>query len=219
MSQAVRKRRGQLPLHSDGNPADFDLIASLLPSPTRYKSSTAPDDDDEEPDSETDDILREATILLLRLCYAQAHSHLESMELELELLRTAPPSPPTSSQLRTDDWRGKARESNNDVWKLDAPRSSLGHDGKGPLLDSSGKVIVPHIFGRKLTLMDCSLFARLRFFPRELRTVHVSKGKCLGQDTICLPCPSTSTCRLNANEVIFSQEAGMSLIIVLCFYL
>jgi immunoglobulin-binding protein 1 len=138
-SQAVRKRRGQLPLHSDNVPSDFHLISSLLPSPPEPKSSATPDDDDE-PDSEMDDILREATILLLRLCYAQAHSHLESMELELELLRTAPPSPPRHSQPPTDDRRGKVRESESDMWKLDAP-SNLGADGKGPLLDSSGKVI------------------------------------------------------------------------------
>ena len=146
ISQTVRKRRGQLPFHSDIAPSDFDLISSLLPSPSRSQLPITPDDEEEEPDSETDDILREATILLLRICYAQAHSHLESMEQELELLRNAPPYPPRSSGPQTDDRRGKARESDDDMWKLDAPRSTLGPDGNRPLLDSSGKVIIPFIF-------------------------------------------------------------------------
>ena len=124
-------------MHSESASSEFDLISSLLPSPSPSRSATL--DDDEEPDSDSDDVLREATTLLLRLCYGQAHSRLESMEQELELLRDAPPSPRIRSQLPPDDRRGKARESENDMWKLEAPRSSLGLDGKGPLLDSSGK--------------------------------------------------------------------------------
>lgn len=138
----MRKRRGQLPLHSESAPSEFDLISSLLPSPSLSRSkSFATLDDDEELDSDSDDILREATILLLRLCYGRAHSHLDSMEQELELLRNAPPSSQIPSQSPPDDRRGKARESENNMWKLEAPRSSLGLDGKGPLLDPSGKVI------------------------------------------------------------------------------
>ncbi|KAF8236299.1 serine/threonine protein phosphatase PP2A-associated protein [Tricholoma matsutake] len=152
--EEVRKRRGQFPFRSDSASSDFDLISSLLPSPSRSYSSTAPDDD-EEPDSETDDILREATILLLRLCYAQAHCQLESMERELELLRTAPPSPSRSS--RTDDRRGKARESENDMWKLDASQSNMGLGGTGPLLDSSGKPLRP------FTILPAGAADRARF--------------------------------------------------------
>ncbi|KAG6906332.1 hypothetical protein DXG01_014413 [Tephrocybe rancida] len=136
---AVRKQRGQNPL-LDSNPMDFDLISSLLPSKSPTKSSA---DGDDEIDSETDDILREATLLLLRLKYAQSHSQLESMDQELELLLNAPPSPPQNARQGVDDRRGKGRESDNDMWKLDAPRSSLGPDGKGPLLDPSGKPLRP----------------------------------------------------------------------------
>jgi len=110
------------------------LISSLLPSPS---SSSAADDEDED-DSETDDILRETTLLLLRLTYAQAHAQLESMDQELELLRSAPPPPP-SWEPPVDDQRGKNREV-DDVWKLDAPTRP---SGSGELLDPNGKPLQP----------------------------------------------------------------------------
>ncbi|KAG5645573.1 hypothetical protein DXG03_005711 [Asterophora parasitica] len=141
--EAVRKRRGQISLFDD-TPTDFELILSLLPSKSTYKSKSI--DDDDEPDSDTDDILREATLLLIRLCYAQSHSQLESQDQELQLLLSAPPSPPRRPRQETDDRRDKSRQSDADMWKLDAPRSSLGLDGKGPLLDSSGKVTFLVVF-------------------------------------------------------------------------
>lgn len=112
------------------------MISSLLP----LKSPRSTDDDDDDVDSETEDILREATLLLLRLKYAQTQSQLENLEQELELLAKAPPSPPHPSYQETDDRRTQIRDNDNDMWKLDAPRLSLGADGKGPLLDPSGKV-------------------------------------------------------------------------------
>ncbi|KAF9469306.1 TAP42-like protein [Collybia nuda] len=139
--EAVRKRRGQLPLNSADSPSDFDLISSLLPSPSPKR--TPNDDDDEELDSETEDILREATLLLLRLLYAHAHSQLESTVQELELLRNAPP-PAVRMSAPEDDRRGKNRKAESDMWKLDVPsRSNSGPDGKGPLLDSAGKPLRP----------------------------------------------------------------------------
>jgi immunoglobulin-binding protein 1 len=124
--QVVRKRRRQL-APEDRSFNEFDLVASLLPSP-----GTASDDDDE--DSETDDVLREATLLLLRLCYAQAYPQLESTNQEMELLRNAPPPPPP--ELPADERQSIAKEQ-EDMWKIDsAPRLP----GKGPLLDSTGKV-------------------------------------------------------------------------------
>ena len=107
------------------------MISSLLPS----SSSSSAGDDEDEDDSETDDILRETTLLLLRLTYAQAHAHLESMDQELELLRSVPPPPP-SWEPPFDDQRGKKREV-DDVWKLDAPTRP---SGSGELLDPNGKV-------------------------------------------------------------------------------
>ncbi|KAG6853905.1 hypothetical protein C0991_012574 [Blastosporella zonata] len=151
--ETLRKRRGQIPL-SDTTPTDFDLISSLLPSKS---STTSTPDDDDDIDSETDEILREATLLVLRLKYAQSHSQFESMDQELELLSNAPPSPPHQARQEVDDRRGKDRDSDSDMWKLDAPRSSLGHDGKGPLLDPSGKPLRP------FTILPSGAADRARF--------------------------------------------------------
>jgi hypothetical protein len=96
-------------------------------------SSTSAADDEDDPD--TDDILRETTLVLLRLTYAQAHGQLESMDQELDLLRSVPPPPP-SAEPPPDDGRRKAEEK-EDMWKLDAPTRP---GGSGPLLDSGGKV-------------------------------------------------------------------------------
>ncbi|KAH7889614.1 TAP42-like protein [Phlebopus sp. FC_14] len=93
--------------------------------------------DDEEEESETDDALREASLMLLRLYYAQAYSQLESLTQELELLRSAPPPPPPESPVEERQKKAKKQE---DMWKLDAvPSSAVG----GPLLDSGGKPLRP----------------------------------------------------------------------------
>ena len=128
--QVIRKRRGQQ-FVPEVDPTDFALITSLLPSP----SSTSSVDDEDEDDSETDDILREATLLLLRLTYTQARGQLEGTDQELELLRSAPPSP-SSSVPTLEKGKGKSRDE-GDMWKLEVPARS---NGGGPLLDLSGKV-------------------------------------------------------------------------------
>lgn len=101
----------------------FDLIAALIGPPR----SDTEDDDDEE------DSLREITLLLLRSLYAQSHAQLESSEQELDLLRSTPPSPPPQPRHETGDEA-------EDTWRLDMPRPQGGSDGKGPLLDPTGKV-------------------------------------------------------------------------------
>ncbi|RDB21463.1 Uncharacterized protein C63.05 [Hypsizygus marmoreus] len=139
--QTVRKRRGQVPLNSDDPPSDFELISSLLPSPSLSRTATA--DEDEEPDAEVEDILREATLLILRLSYAQAHSQMESMNQELELLLSVPPSPPRARPPPEDERRARQREGESDMWRLDTPSGNFGADAKGPLLDPSGKPLRP----------------------------------------------------------------------------
>jgi immunoglobulin-binding protein 1 len=121
----VRKRRRQVP--TNDSPNDLDLILFLLPSPAQSAS------DDEEDDADADELVREATLLLLRLTHAQAHAQLESLNQEMQLLRTMP-SPP--SQPPADDGRGPRKES-EDVWKLDA--MARGPSDKQPLMDASGK--------------------------------------------------------------------------------
>ncbi|PCH37895.1 hypothetical protein WOLCODRAFT_114406 [Wolfiporia cocos MD-104 SS10] len=130
--EEVRKRRNH------GAPvgecsSDFALIASVLPD-----LATLPAGDED--DTDTEDILRDATLLLLRLTYAQAHAQLQSLNQELQLLRSTPPSHPS---LPAEDLRhAKAREQ-DDMWRLDQPQLQGGPDGKGPLLDPSGKPLRP----------------------------------------------------------------------------
>ncbi|KAJ7940270.1 TAP42-like protein, partial [Mycena leptocephala] len=130
--ETIRKRRGQLPAEGEME-SDFDLISSLFPK--------KPETEDDEEDSESEDVLRETILLLLRLCYAQAQSQLLSLAQELELLQNAPRMPPPPPSRPEEDRRGKERATENDMWKLDAPRS--GPDGKGPLLDPDGKPLRP----------------------------------------------------------------------------
>ncbi|EIN07061.1 hypothetical protein PUNSTDRAFT_70691 [Punctularia strigosozonata HHB-11173 SS5] len=119
--QAIRKRRRQTPVEEDDS-SDLNLIASLLPS-----SSAVPDEDGDD----TDDVLRQATLALLRLMYTQAQSQLASLEQELALLRSAPPRPPTVPESsRSDDAKD---------WRLDIPTAPRD----GPLLDPNGKPMRP----------------------------------------------------------------------------
>ncbi|KAI0042691.1 TAP42-like protein [Auriscalpium vulgare] len=119
--EALAKRRHILS-SPNTSPTDFDLIASLLPA------ASAPQDEDE--DAETEDLLRDATLLLIRLTYAQAQAQIDSLADELMLLRTAPPpapAPPPGEQRGVED---------GDTWRLDAPPPSA-------LLDPSGKPLRP----------------------------------------------------------------------------
>lgn len=132
LPQKIRKERVQIPT-SDNTSTEFDLISSLLPSPSSTKN------EEEDLDSEVDQILRETILLLLRLLYAHSNAQLQSMMQELELLRNAPPSPIHSPPRDIEDPRDKERKEDEEMWKLDIPVPG-GPDGKGPLLDPTGKV-------------------------------------------------------------------------------
>ncbi|TFY82564.1 hypothetical protein EWM64_g1452 [Hericium alpestre] len=124
--EAIRKRRHVATTSSDESPNDYDLVASLLPSP----SLSAADDEN----SETEDILRDATLLLLRLFYTQACSQLESLDQEFELLGSALPpvlQPPPEADRSAQE---------GEEWRLDAPRLDRQD---GPLLDPKGKPLRP----------------------------------------------------------------------------
>ena len=99
---------------------DFGLVASMLLS--NASEEDWPDDDD---------VLRDIFLLVIRLIWVQAQSYLQTMEQELELLHSAPP-------LETE--QPKARVDEDATWRLDLPRNTGGPDGRGPLLDSSGRV-------------------------------------------------------------------------------
>lgn len=151
--EMVRKRRRQRPI-GGGSSSVFDLALSLLPPTSR---SSAANDDDE---TETEDILREATLLLLKLCYVQACSQLESLEQELELLRSAPP-PPSHPPPLSSEQHEKTREEVS--WKLEkTPHSSRGD----PLLDPSGKPLQP------FTILPSSASDRARFQAQVFKPSH-----------------------------------------------
>jgi immunoglobulin-binding protein 1 len=75
--------------------------------------------------------VREMSIHLLRLFWIQVWSQLDSLDQEIELLRNAPPSPENGPQTTAEDV---------DAWRLDAPPPKSMFDGRGPVLDQSGKV-------------------------------------------------------------------------------
>ena len=125
--QAIAKRH-RVPLpQSDTSPTDFDLIAALLPPSA--SGSSAPSGGEQDGEDER----RTATLLLLRLAYTQAQAQLASIAQELELLRSAPPDPPSG----VSDRARSSSEEERALWTLDAPRAA--RQG-GPLLDSAGKV-------------------------------------------------------------------------------
>ncbi|KIM55038.1 hypothetical protein SCLCIDRAFT_135558 [Scleroderma citrinum Foug A] len=128
--ETVQRRRRQRP--ADGTSSnDFDLVRSLLPF---VLVGSASDDED---DSETDDILRETSLLLLRLLYMHACSQLQSLDQEMELLRNAPPLRQPAPAV--DECREKVTDQEA-MWRLDpTPRVT----GREQLLDSSGKPLQP----------------------------------------------------------------------------
>ncbi|KAK7034069.1 Type 2A phosphatase-associated protein 42 [Paramarasmius palmivorus] len=160
--ETVRKRQNQKPLQSEPL-NNLDLIASLLPS------SQPPATSGSEDDSQTDDILRETILLLLRLCHAQAHSQLQSMDQELELLRMAPtrvaplPKPSADSQ---EGLRDKQREQESNMWKLDTPSTGQGMGGQGSLIDDSGKPLRP------FTILPAGATDRARLQAQVFRPDH-----------------------------------------------
>jgi immunoglobulin-binding protein 1 len=180
----VQKRRRQVST-IDESQNDFDLISLLLPSSSQGYSTESEDAND------TEEILREATLLYLRLAYAQAHSQLESTNQELELLRAAPPPPPPQSS--DDDPRKKSQDS-EDIWKLDVHTKF----SQGPLLDDTGRVSAGQAslsLGANALLR--SPFVLLPFSLREWRIVPDSKPKYLVPDTIYPQCRWMSTLKLS----------------------
>lgn len=140
------------------------MIISLLQSGPQDEAS--PDHDN----SNTDEILRQVTLLLLRLNYAKAQNELSSSEQELELLRNAPPPPPSHSP--SDDPRKAKGKEQEDMWKLDSRIPTGGPDGRGPLLDSSGKV-GPCRHVTVWFIVDST-------FPTASSAIHYSTSWCLG---------------------------------------
>ncbi|KAH8826918.1 serine/threonine protein phosphatase PP2A-associated protein [Flagelloscypha sp. PMI_526] len=139
--ETLRKRRGYTP--SPEPISEVSMILSLLPSAGQSQTSEEP--------TAVEDLLRESTILVLRLCYTQAYAQIESIEQELELLKNAPPMPPENNNKATDN-RETQKQLEEDMWKLDVSSSS-----KGPLLDNKGKPLRP------FTILPSGAFKRAQF--------------------------------------------------------
>ncbi|OSD08486.1 serine/threonine protein phosphatase PP2A-associated protein [Trametes coccinea BRFM310] len=133
--EAVRKRMNQSVTEPGSN---LELIVAILPDPSKKDA-----DSNEEPDADTEEILREALVLLLRYVYAEVQTQLERTNEELELLRNAPPLPPQAPP--SDDPRMAKKREEDTMWRLDAPLNRGGPDGKGPLLDPQGKPLRPFV--------------------------------------------------------------------------
>ncbi|KAI0647427.1 serine/threonine protein phosphatase PP2A-associated protein [Trametes meyenii] len=163
--EAVRRRTSQSISEPTSN---IELIASILPG-----ESPKPDSASEEPDADTEDILREAVVLLLRFIYAEAQTQLERTNEELELLRMAPPIPPQPTP--TADPRVGKKQAQDDMWKLDAPVNRGGPDGKGPLLDPQGKPLRPFVLLGKTAADRARLQAQVFQADHRLPTMSVEE--------------------------------------------
>lgn len=129
--KALRTRKGLTEIDS---PNDFDLIASLLPktsSSTGREGSDSNTTGGEDEDEADDEVAREISLVLLRLVWTQALSQLDSMNQELDLLRSAPPPPPPGPSV-------SETEGGDSTWRLDRMPLTGGPDGNGPLMDSQG---------------------------------------------------------------------------------
>jgi hypothetical protein len=115
---------------------DLELIASLLPTKRRYERFTRVDDDEED-----EEIHRELTEMLIRLCWARAHQSLADLHAEKDMLAKAPPEENEDAERAAYDARDKQKGKGkaDGTWKLDGSRAG-GPDGKGALMDAKGKV-------------------------------------------------------------------------------
>ncbi|KAI0672844.1 TAP42-like protein [Trametes maxima] len=163
--EAVRKRTNQSTSEPSSN---VELIVSVLPDPSSRLDSSS-----EDPDADTEDILREAVVLLLRFIYAEAQTQLERTNEELELLRVAPSLPPPPAP--TDDPRVAKKGAQDDMWRLDAPVNQGGPDGKGPLLDPQGKPLRPFVLLGKNAADRARLQAQVFQADHRLPTMSVEE--------------------------------------------
>jgi len=134
-SQALRERKDPS-LTGQTFHNDLEIIASLLPTKRRYERFTRVDDDEED-----EEIHRELTEMMIRLCWARAHQSLADLHAEKDMLAKAPPEENEDAERAAYDARDKQKGKGkaDGTWKLDGSRAG-GPDGKGALIDAKGKV-------------------------------------------------------------------------------
>ncbi|CAE6445822.1 unnamed protein product [Rhizoctonia solani] len=134
---------------------NYDSIRILMSPGTSHAGSANTDDDDPDMDDET---RRELCLVFLRLLYAQAHSSLQQIADEVQILQNIPQPPRGPSQ-------SELSKPGDDTWRLDmAPRGGL--DGKGPLLDPKGRPLRP------FTILPSNVTERSRLQQEVFRPDH-----------------------------------------------
>ncbi|KAH7322264.1 serine/threonine protein phosphatase PP2A-associated protein [Rhizoctonia solani] len=135
---------------------NYDSIRMLISTGGSHAGSVNADDDDLDMDDET---RRELSLVLLRLLYAQAHTSLQQIEDEVQILRSMPPQPPSGSS------QSELNKPGDDTWRLDmTPRGGL--DGKGPLMDPQGRPLRP------FTILPSNVAERTRLQKEVFQPDH-----------------------------------------------
>ncbi|QRW14272.1 Type 2A phosphatase-associated protein 42 [Ceratobasidium sp. AG-Ba] len=147
--QALRSRSLSDDIEEPAN--NYDAIRALLTPTSNHAGSVNAEDEDADID---DEILRELSILLVRLLFTQANASLLQISQELEILRTMP-STPASVQIP------EQTQCNDDTWRLDQ-LSRGGPDGRGPLMDTKGRPLRP------FTIMPASQVAERTRLQKEV---------------------------------------------------
>ena len=116
-----------------------------------------------------------------------------------------PQLPPSADERRKSDKKAEQ----DDMWKLDAPIQRGGPDGKGPLLDSRGKVcLLATLLRARIFIILSSLCGHSLSSPLGLQTVQGYRPKSFKLTTDFQPCQLISTSKLSSKEVILSQAGG-----------
>ncbi|KAJ1309442.1 hypothetical protein OPQ81_006218 [Rhizoctonia solani] len=152
--QALRSRTLAANIEEPSN--NYESMRMLISTgSSSHAGSVNADDDDPDMDDET---RRELSLVLLRLLYTQAHSSLQQIADEVQILRSMPSPPSGSSQTKPSD-------PSDDTWRLDmTPRGGL--DGKGPLLDPQGRPLRP------FTILPSNVAERTRLQQEVFRPDH-----------------------------------------------
>ncbi|CAE7183867.1 unnamed protein product [Rhizoctonia solani] len=150
--QALRSQTLATNIEEPSN--NYDSIRMLIGTGASHAGSVNADDEDDM----DDETRRELSLVLLRLLYAQAHTSLQQIADEAQILRNMPQPTRDSSQ-------AESNQSSDDTWRLDmTPRGGL--DGKGPILDSKGRPLRP------FTILPSNVAERTRLQQEVFRPDH-----------------------------------------------
>jgi hypothetical protein len=126
---------------------DLSLVASLIADRSGGESIyNNPSSANVKAVRDDEELLRQMTLLAIRLCWMKAHGAISLLEAERDLLKKAPPDEGEGEELareKDEKERQRQRQLQRDKdmsWRLDPTRRGGGPDGRGPLLDPRGRV-------------------------------------------------------------------------------